>query len=43
MKQIFLAMFAAAVLLVGMTGCSSVDNPSSNNVIVQEQDLIGLW
>ena len=36
-------MFAAAVLLVGMTGCSSVDNPSSNNVIVQEQDLIGLW
>ena len=43
MKQIFLAMFAAAVLLLGMTGCSSVDNPSSNNVIVQEQDLIGLW
>ena len=39
MKQIFLAMFAAAVL----TGCSSVDNPPSNNVIVQEQDLIGLW
>ena len=36
-------MFAAAVLLLGMTGCSSVDNPSSNNVIVQEQDLIGLW
>ena len=36
-------MFAAAALLVGMTGCSSVDNPSSNNVIVQEQDLIGLW
>ena len=32
-------MFAAAVL----TGCSSVDNPPSNNVIVQEQDLIGLW
>ena len=43
MKQKFFAMFAAAVLLVGMTGCSSVDNPSSNNVIVQEQDLIGLW
>ena len=43
MKQKFFAMIAAAVLLLGMTGCSSVDNPSSNNVIVQEQDLIGLW
>lgn len=43
MKQKLFGMFAAAVLLLGMTGCSSVDNPSSNNVIVQEQDLIGLW
>ena len=43
MKQILFAMFAAAVLLLGMTGCSSVDNPSSNTVNVQEQDLVGLW
>jgi pimeloyl-ACP methyl ester carboxylesterase len=39
----FFAMFAAAVLLLGMTGCSSVDNPSSNDMDVLEQSLIGLW
>ena len=42
MKQIFLAMFAAAVFLVGMTGCSGIDNPSTI-VYVQEQDVVGLW
>ncbi len=42
-KQMFFAMFAAAVLLLGMTGCSSVDNPSSNDMDVLEQSLIGLW
>ena len=36
-------MFAAAVLLLGMTGCTAVDNPSSNNVDVLEQSLVGLW
>ena len=41
MKQIFLAMFAAAALLVGMTGCSSVDNPSSNNVISENVEPTG--
>lgn len=43
MKQKLFGMFAAAVLLLGMTGCSSVDNPSSNIVDVQDQDLVGLW
>ena len=35
-------MFAASVLLLGMTGCSSVDNPSSI-INVQDQDFVGLW
>ena len=43
MKQKLFGVFAAAVLLLGMTGCSSVDNPSSNIVDVQDQDLVGLW
>ena len=43
MKQKLFGMFAAAVLMLGMTGCSSVDNPSSNIVDVQDQDLVGLW
>ena len=42
MKQKFLAMFAASVLLLGMTGCSSVDNPSPI-INVQDQDFVGLW
>ena len=33
----------AAVLLVGMTGCTKVDNPSSYSTSVSEQDLVGLW
>ena len=42
-KQMFFAMFAAVVLMLGMTGCSSVDDPSSNDVNVLEQSLVGLW
>ncbi len=33
----------AAVLLVGMTSCTSVDNPSTGNVTDLEQSLVGLW
>ena len=43
MKQKLFTMMAAAVLLVGMTGCSKDDNPSLNNMEVLEQSLIGLW
>ena len=44
MKQKLFAIMAAAVLLLDMTCCTAeVDNPSPGNVIVQEQDLIGLW
>ena len=28
MKQKFLAMYAAAVVLLGLTGCAKEDNPS---------------
>lgn len=48
MKKTIFAMFAAAALLLGMTGCSKSDNPSpiipepTQNVI-SEDDLIGLW
>ena len=40
-KKIF--YWAAAVLLLGMTGCTAVDNPSAGNVNVLEQSLVGLW
>ena len=43
MKQKFFAMIAAAVLLLGMAGCSKEDNPSSKDMSVLEQSLIGLW
>ena len=43
MKQKFLAMFAAAVLLMGMTGCTTVDNPSTPVTSDLEQSLVGLW
>ena len=43
MKLKFFAMIAAAVLLLGMTGCSKEDNPSSKDMSVLEQSLIGLW
>ena len=43
MKKKFLAMFAAAVLLLGMTGCSKADNPSTppDNTNVKEKSLVG--
>ena len=43
MKQIIFAIFAAALLLVGMTGCSKVDNPSTDDTKALEQSLVGLW
>ena len=43
MKQKFLAMFAAAVVLLGLTGCTAVDNPSTPDTSILEQSLIGLW
>ena len=33
----------AAVLLVGMTGCSKDDNPSTVDIDALEQELVGLW
>ena len=36
-------MFAAAVLLLGMTGCSSDDNSSSVDINVLEKSLVGVW
>ena len=36
-------MFAVAVFLMGLTGCSKEDNPSSGDQSVLEQDLVGLW
>ena len=43
MKKIVFAMFAAAVLLLGMTGCSKADNPSTppDNTNVKEKSLVG--
>lgn len=43
MKKIFFAMFAVAALLLGMTGCSKDDNPSTTDNGVSEEELIGLW
>ena len=43
MKQIFLAVFAAAALLLGMTGCSNEDSPSPIDIEALEQSLIGVW
>lgn len=36
-------MIAATVLLLGLTGCAKEDNPSSKDMSVLEQSLIGLW
>ena len=33
----------AAALLVGMTGCSKDDNPSTVDIDALEQELVGLW
>ena len=43
-----LALFAAAVLLLGMTGCAKDDNPSNVDpapidISAMEQELIGVW
>ena len=43
MKKIFFAMFAAAVLMTGLTGCSKDDNPSTVDVSTMEKSLVGLW
>ena len=43
MKQIFFAVFAAAVLLMGTTGCSNEDSPSPIDIEALEQSLVGVW
>ncbi len=43
MKKILFAMMAAVALLVGITACSKDDNPSSDDITVKEQELVGLW
>ena len=44
MRTRIFAIFAAALFLVGMTGCSSVDNPSTEvDTKVLEESLVGLW
>lgn len=43
MKQIFFAMCTAAIVLLGMTGCSSDDSSSSVDTNALEQKLVGLW
>lgn len=43
MKSKFLALFAVAALLFGMTGCKSDDNTVTDNTKVLEQSLVGLW
>lgn len=43
MKQIFLATFAAAVLLLGMTGCSKDDQTPYINTAELEKSLVGVW
>ena len=43
MKKYFFAVFAAAVFLLGMAGCSKVDNPTPIDIEALEQSLVGLW
>ncbi len=43
MKQIFLATFAAAVLLLGMTGCSKDEQSPYINTAELEKSLVGVW
>lgn len=38
-----LILFAAAVLLLGTTGCSKDDDPAPIDVSAAEKDLVGLW
>jgi pimeloyl-ACP methyl ester carboxylesterase len=42
MKQRIFAMMAAAIILLGMTGCSLEDNPSTDYKDM-EKSLVGLW
>ena len=43
MKQKIFAMCAVAVLLLGLTGCTAVDNPSTPDTSAPDQSLVGLW
>ena len=50
MKQKFFALFAVAALLLGMSACSTVDNPSSGGGSAQEDPVVapaqlkqGIW
>jgi|GEM_PF-4102671 len=50
MKQKFFALFAAAALLLGMSACSTVDDPSSGGGNAQEDPVVapaqlkqGIW
>ena len=43
MKYKLFAVFAAAALMLGMSGCTVEDNPSSGDINVLEQNLVGLW
>ena len=43
MKQIFLATFAAAALLLGMTGCSKDEQSPYINTAELEKNLVGVW
>ena len=38
-----LTLFAAAVLLLGTTGCSKDDDPAPIDVSAAEKELVGLW
>ena len=38
-----LTLFAATVLLLGMTGCSKDDDPAPIDVSAAEKELVGLW
>lgn len=43
MKRNLFVTFAAVLLLLGMTGCSNDDNSPSEDIKVQEKDLVGIW
>lgn len=45
MKQKIFAIFASAVLLLGMTGCAKSDEPAPTPIDINamEQELVGLW
>ena len=43
MRTRIFAIFAVALFIVGMTGCSKEDNPSTDGMSALEQELVGLW